>query len=460
METPPLARDLAEGIAEIPLIDAHTHLDASHLAARGLDDILLYHMVVSDLSSAGCPTRARVSEDRDEGEASSRLEEAIPHVRAIRNTSGYWGVRTILRDLYGVEPPEDRAGWIQLHEQIRERSGDGVWAREILRRTGIRRASTELWRRRDGAADDVLQYSLEWAFFARQQVGMNDIVLYELERTWTQDRPTAPLPVTLGELRPTPQRRIRTVEDIDAAIDHYVNAIPFDEVLTTAQHISTDIRLRQVTTSQVAEALERRDVATRHDQDVYASYTLEAFLRALEKSGRPVMFQFSIGAEPLPFETGSVLHQETLFEVADLAARHPSIRFQAFLASEHANQALCTLARELPNLSLAGFWWHTLFPGIIQRIMRDRLDMVAANKQVGFFSDAYCVEWAYAKAVIIRRQLSIVLAEKVAQGQYSIDEALSIARTILFETPQSLNGLTPADPSDGTAATGPAVRGQ
>ena len=75
--------------------------------------------------------------------------------------------------------------------------------------------------------------------------------------------------------------------------------------------------------------------------------------------------------------------------------------------------------------------------------MADRLDMVALNKQVGFFSDAYCVDWTYAKAVIIRRQLADVLAGKVAQGQYSVDDALEIARQILFETPQELNGMSP-----------------
>jgi hypothetical protein len=75
--------------------------------------------------------------------------------------------------------------------------------------------------------------------------------------------------------------------------------------------------------------------------------------------------------------------------------------------------------------------------------MFDRLDMVALNKQIGFFSDAYCVEWTYAKAMIIRRQLAAALADKVAQGQYTEDDALGIARQILFETPQELNGMRP-----------------
>jgi hypothetical protein len=376
-------------------------------------------------------------------EAQARLAQAVPYLPRIRNTSGCWGTRIILRDLYGLEGLPNESTWRRVDSMIRERAADPAWARDILRRAGVRRATTEWWRQRDGSADDVLQYALEWAFFARTQLGINDIPVYELERTWTQDRPGPPLPVTLGADRPLADRQIATVDDVHAAVAHYVARIPFGAVLSTTQHISTDLNLRAVTEAEMAAALAHRDDATIADRDVYASYILEAFVEALERSASQIVFQFSIGAEPLPYETGSKLRQETIFEVAELAARHPALRFQVFLASEHANQAFCTLAREIPNISLAGFWWHNLFPGIIRKVMFDRLDMLPLNKQVGFFSDAYCVEWTYAKTVIIRRQLAEALADKVAQGQYTVDFALEIARQILFETPQELNGMSP-----------------
>jgi hypothetical protein len=126
-----------------------------------------------------------------------------------------------------------------------------------------------------------------------------------------------------------------------------------------------------------------------------------------------------------------------------MISRHPRLRFQCFLASRHANQSLCTLARELPNFSLAGYWWHNFFPDVIRQIMGERLDMVPTNKQVGFFSDAYCVEWTYAKAIVVRKQLALVLAQKIEQGQFSRDEALQIACAILFESPQTLLGMKP-----------------
>ena len=69
--------------------------------------------------------------------------------------------------------------------------------------------------------------------------------------------------------------------------------------------------------------------------------------------------------------------------------------------------------------------------------------MLPLNKQVGFFSDAYCVEWTYAKMIIVRKQMAHVLAMKVEQGQYSFDEAVHIAATIFLQTPITLLGMSP-----------------
>jgi glucuronate isomerase len=165
----------------------------------------------------------------------------------------------------------------------------------------------------------------------------------------------------------------------------------------------------------------------------------------MEKQLNSVVFQFSLGAEPLPFETGSFVSQRTISQLAGMVARHPGLRFQCFLSSRHANQSLCTIARELPNLSLAGYWWHNFFPDIIRQVMRERLDMLPATKQIGFFSDAYTIEWAYGKLALVRKLLAQVLGEKIDQGQHTRDEALAVARRVLYEAPRSLLGMVPAE---------------
>ena len=444
MPTPTLVRTLEHALAGVPVLDIHTHLVGGKLGARGLHDVLLYHMVVSDLYAAGCPSGARLTQYPgwpSVEEAHARIAEAIPYLPLVLNTSSAWGVRTILADLYDRKEPITSDNWRRLDAAIRERADDRSWHHEILDRLNIRRTGTEIARREAGQDDDRLQYALEWGFFTRCQWGEFDTALYELERCWARN-PESPSPIGVGG-RPPTERTIRTLDDVHAAIAHYIGAIPYGQVLSTATHISTDIDFRPVSDAEMADALRRRDRAGPAERDLYTSYINEAFLTELEKHGEEIVFQFSFGAEPLPFETGSRLSQRTIAQVAEMIGRHPRLRFQCFLSSRHANQTLCTLARELPNFSLAGYWWHNFFPDVIRQVMGERLDMLPVNKQVGFFSDAYCVEWTYAKALIVRKQLARVFADKVEQGEYTMDDALSVARSILFEAPRTLLGMTP-----------------
>lgn len=440
-----LADSLEQALGAVPILDVHTHLCGPKLAARGLHDILLYHMVVSDLYGAGCPSGTRLTQFPNwasKKEAHQRIEEALPYLRYIQNTSGWWGVRIILRDLYNWTEPITSYNWRRLDDQVRERADDGAWARSILRRVNIQRTCAEYCRRGKGEADDVLQYSLEWGMFMRTQWGEYDTAVYDLERTWGRP-PEAPVAILGGETRPAADRTIKTVDDVHAAIKHYVEVIPYDQIVSTAMGISSDIDYRLSTDDEMAAALKRRSQAGPAERDIYAAYIGEAFLSDLEKRGDRILFQFSLGAEPLPFETASRISQKTLAQLAQIVARHPKLRFQCFVSSRHADQTLCTFCRELPNFSLAGFWWHNFFPSAIRHVMAERLDMVPVNKQVGFFSDAYVVEWSYAKALIVRKQMAQVFADKVAQGQYSFEDALRIARALLYETPQSLCGMKP-----------------
>ena len=431
---------LSKQIDEIEAIDTHTHIRSSHMAARGLHDILLYHMVVSDLYAAGCPSGHRLSDDPDEDEVATRVEESVPLLEHIQNTSCYWLMRTTLSDLYDWNELITLENWRDLNARIRSRNADPDWPREILRRAHVERVCTELPLRGDSSNDDILFYSLEWAFFTRNQWGVFDAPLYELEHAWQFDKPTRPLPVTMLKRAPV-KRQIKTVWEVKEAIAHYCAAIPFERIVSTAHHVSTDINYTLVSDDQMQKALDNRSNAGPVERDTYASYLFESLLLELEKDHSDIVFQFSLGAEPLPFETGSRLRQVTIKQLAEIISRHPRINFHCYLSSKHTNQSLCTLCRELPNLCLAGYWWHNFFPNAIAQVIEERLDMLPMNKQIGFFSDAYCVEWLYAKSKLVRMELANALANRIERGQHTLDGAVRIAKKLLQETPKHLLGL-------------------
>ena len=375
MKTQALRQDLEQALAELPIFDVHTHLIGGKLGAQGLHDILLYHMVVSDLYSAGCPSGARLTQYPGfptKKEAHSRIQEALPYLHHIQNTSTYWALRLILADLYDWHEPICADNWQKLDEAIRERAKEHTWPYSVLDRLNIRRTGAEYARRGSGVDDDRLQYAMEWAFFTRCQWGENDTGLYELERCWGR-QPESPTPI--GGKRVPPDRTIRSLEDVHAAMAHFVSALPIDRLVAYTTHLSTDNEYTVVSDSEMAAAIARRDTAGPAERSIYASYINEAFLTAVEPFADTLAIQFSFAAEPLPYETSSRLYQRTIAQVADMCGRHPKLRFQCFLANRAANQSMCTLARELPNLSLVGYWWHNFYPDTIRQVMRERLEM-------------------------------------------------------------------------------------
>ncbi len=430
----PTSEEIYESLAAIEIFDAHTHLVGGRLGARGLHDILLYHMTISDLYAAGCPSGRRLTEypgEPGECEAHQRICEALPFLPHVAATSSYWAIRILLADLYDWREPITTSNWQQLDSLIRERANDRSWHREVLRRARICGSCTEFARREQGQDDDWFIYSLEWAFFTRCQWGEYDTALYELERCWGRE-PGPPAPITSGK-RPPANREIKTLEEAREALDWYLGHIP-ECVVSIATHLSTDIGYRPVTDETMQQAISRRTHAGPQERDIYANYINEAFLNGLAAREKPLLFQFSFGAEPLPYETGSRVNQDSLADLAAMLARHPGLQFQCYCASAHANQGLCTLARELPNFSLAGYWWHNFFPTVMERVMSERMDMLPMNRQVGFFSDAYCVEWAYAKSILVRKVMAKVLSEKLRLGQLDPDSAFHFAQVTLRDT--------------------------
>ncbi len=286
-----------------------------------------------------------------------------------------------------------------------------------------------------------LTYALEWAFFTRAQQNMNDSPLFELEWTWGQEGPSAPLPVNIDKSKFIPERRITTMDDLHEAMDHYISLVPFDKLVCAANHFSTDINYQEVTEEQMVESLANRDHATEHDRDVYTCYILQEYLNALEKASKKVVFTFSVGAEPMEHETASLLPQKTLGQLMNVFAKHPDLQFVCFSFECALRASIMHNLTRTPKFLLAGYWWHNFFPTYIKNIIETRLDLLPLNKQIGFFSDAYHLNWLWGKTFIVRKCMANVFARKVMAGQYTVDDCLDIAREVCYQTPKTKFGL-------------------
>ena len=80
-----------------------------------------------------------------------------------------------------------------------------------------------------------------------------------------------------------------------------------------------------------------------------------------------------------------------------------------------------------------------------EKITQLGLSLPPAPKPVGLYQPFVVAgKLAFLSGQVSKDAEGKILAGKVAQGQYTFDDAINVAREILFETPQSLCGMTPA----------------
>lgn len=152
--------------------------------------------------------------------------------------------------------------------------------------------------------------------------------------------------------------------------------------------------------------------------------------------------QLIVGAEVLPpHQSVTQWHPDFTGAIARLAGEYEDFRFNLSTATDLYTQDLGILAKHVPNVSVAGYWWHTFYPFYIRKSLETRLDMVPLPKIIGFFSDAYHSEWCYPKLRLVKTILHDILVERVQSGWYTLETACSIVEHLFHRNPRRIYGL-------------------
>src|SRR5262249_44844128 len=124
----------------------------------------------------------------------------------------------------------------------------------------------------------------------------------------------------------------------------------------------------------------------------------------------------------------------SLIQYAELFNAFPSVTFPISVLSSGQNQELVSYGWIFPNVVTHGHWWYSNIPAYIGTDLRARLEAVPKTKQIGYYSDAYKLEFILPKYNMYRRLLAQVLADDfVRPGVLSEYQALALARLLLRE---------------------------
>ncbi len=122
----------------------------------------------------------------------------------------------------------------------------------------------------------------------------------------------------------------------------------------------------------------------------------------------------------------------SLIQYSNLFRAFPKVVFPVSVLASVTNQELVDYSWIFPNVVTNGHWWYSNTPSFIEHDLKARLEAIPRTKQIGYYSDAYKVEFIQPKFAMYRRILAKVLASDfVIERGWSEDKAVELGKDVL-----------------------------
>jgi len=150
---------------------------------------------------------------------------------------------------------------------------------------------------------------------------------------------------------------------------------------------------------------------------------------------------------PVAFHTGiqacgpNILGNSDPELLTNLFTEYPEIHFVLFHGSYPFGGKLTTLARNFSNVFIDMNWTYSISPEYAERYLTEWLEAVPASKIMAFGGDQRCVENTYGNLMVAKKIITDVLAAKVNNGYFTEQEALTVARMILYDNAMDFYNL-------------------
>jgi glucuronate isomerase len=411
-----LTSDLLAEISKIPLIDPHSHINPKAPTARSLDDILGYHYYTELAHSAGM-SQAPLAASVDPRE---RTRALLEHLDRLDNTVQYsWFLEIAHTFLEFHQETLTAADAVPLWEKAVKVFALPDWEQQVFERTNLEKIFLT------NEFDDDLE-----GFDTNHYVPClrTDTLVFGTDWPVVHERLARVTGIEISD-----QKSIR--QALHALFERFVrhgaracaislppNFAPKPQTLSSVDDLSPDAEAAQEAGAQVL------------------FWMLAECCRDFN-----LPFDLMIGVNRRVYNQGVYQGQDlfdqrtSLIQYAELFNAFPEVTFCVSVLSSGQNQELVSYSWIFPNVVSNGHWWYSNIPAYIQMDCRARLQAVPKTKQLGYYSDAYKLEFVLPKYNMYRRVLAQVLADDfVRPGLLREPQAVALARQVLRDNVQRI----------------------
>src|SRR5437660_5795328 len=388
-----LADELYTEICHIPVIDPHSHINPHQPAARSLDEILGYHYYTELAHSVGMdkgPLAASV-------QPRERVRAILYHMAQFDNTVQYqWFIEIcrVFLNFQGHRISVADCTW--LCDTAEKAMAQPDWEERVLRQSNFEKIFLT------NDFDDPLT-----GFDTNRYVPClrTDDLVFHLDDPKIRARLAKATATDIGDL-PSLRRAL------EAVFEHFSKR----GAKACAISLPPDFAPFAVGNREFGAALAAlggKDPRARSLCSVGVFWLLAEYCRTFD-----LPFDLMIGVNRKVYENGVYQGQDlfdqrtSLLQYRKLFNAFPSVPFCISVLSSGQNQELVSHAWIFPNVITSGHWWYSNVPPYIANDLRARLQAVPKTKQIGYYCDAYKLEFVLPKFSMYRRVLAQTLAEE------------------------------------------------
>ena len=411
-------------IADTPVFDIHTHLgNQGSRQARTLAELVGYHWLRMEHVRAG----AQVEPEDSSADPEAHMRAVLPFMPAVATTATHACFLHALRGLYGFDERMLTAqNWRALDAAVRAKAADPAWVATVLDKARVRKL---LVASRDGCP----QASGPFVPYDYAELAFSPVYLKRLRDVFRKRK------LTLNSYEDIRQMFRRNVAGLRERGGRALHVWVHEDWHYTAE----------APTEAEADALCQKVFAdaplSAGEQNALINYG--ARFVAEEAAAHNLTVQLFHGMQSYfdSYRQGMASHWDPawLRALPAYAQAHPRTRFDVFLATRIPSHEAASLARTSNNLSVSGAWWHGFTPSTLIEFYRDRFELLPNTCWSAFFSDAYTVEWIYAKVWMAKECLARTLAALIADGLLVEADVPVIARRVLYENALAYYDLPP-----------------
>lgn len=406
------SQDLYDLICRIPLLDPHSHINPFAATARSLDDLLGYHYYTELAHSAGmdhAPLRSN-ADPRD------RCRAILSFMERFDNTIQYSWFLEIVRSFLDLELHSVSADDAdRLYDVAQRKFSNSDWENEVFRRSNLEKIflTNNFDDRLDGF--DTTRYV---------PCLRTDDLVFQLDQPTVRQRLVKATGVEVGDAASLRQA-------VGSLFERFSRAGAKACAISLPPEFSPRPVPDSLLSSEIRAASDELPGRAIRASGVF--WMLAEFCRDFK-----LPFDLMIGVNRRVYRDGVFQGQDlfdqrtSLIQFAELFNAFQNVTFCVSVLTSSQNQELVSYSWIFPNVVTSGHWWYSNIPSYIESDLRARLGAVPKFKQLGYYSDAYKLEFVLPKYNMYRRILARILAEDfIKPGRMSETKALELARMLL-----------------------------